>query len=204
MARPIGDRTIKIKEILLAADELFITKGYKGTTITDIAQKIGMAQGALYYYFKSKEELLKKLLERHAEELLAEINLIAKTDEAAAAKISNSLSIIIQKAGYKNGILLNLLYDQDNWRIKEQIFNELGLTLRPILTEIINYGIKNGEFSTCQQDVVVDYILVITDYLSTVIYNEKMGAEFQHRVGMAETIIETILGAHSQSIKING
>ena len=44
--------------IIQQATELFIEKGYKKTTMTEIARKLGVSKGAIYQYFDSKEELL--------------------------------------------------------------------------------------------------------------------------------------------------
>lgn len=45
-------------EILDAAGELFHEKGYQATRIEDIAARIGILRGSLYYYIDSKEDLL--------------------------------------------------------------------------------------------------------------------------------------------------
>lgn len=45
------------QEILFASLNLFIQKGYSGTTIKDIADAVGMSIGLLFHYFASKEEL---------------------------------------------------------------------------------------------------------------------------------------------------
>lgn len=52
------------KEILDAANELFITKGYDATSVTDIKKKVGVTKGNLYYHFTSKEEILDALIDR--------------------------------------------------------------------------------------------------------------------------------------------
>ena len=57
--RPPKDPQIRINEILNAAEYLFLSKGYKETTIHDIATRMGVAQGTMYYYFKSKDDVLK-------------------------------------------------------------------------------------------------------------------------------------------------
>lgn len=48
----------KRQQILKAAFEVFKTKGYAGTSITDIAKQADIGKGTLYLYFKNKEELL--------------------------------------------------------------------------------------------------------------------------------------------------
>ncbi|EHS58389.1 TetR/AcrR family transcriptional regulator [Paenibacillus sp. Aloe-11] len=48
---------IRRKEIIEAALNVFGTKGYSRTNIEDITNEIGMSKGAIYQYFKNKEEL---------------------------------------------------------------------------------------------------------------------------------------------------
>lgn len=43
--------------VLAAAEELFSEKGYRNTTIQEVAEKAGLSKGGVYLYFKSKEEL---------------------------------------------------------------------------------------------------------------------------------------------------
>ena len=55
-ARPVvGDPT---DEILAAASRLFGERGVGGTTMSQIASEAGLQQSSLYYYFRSKEEIL--------------------------------------------------------------------------------------------------------------------------------------------------
>lgn len=48
--------------ILEVALELFSRRGYEGTSIRDIAERMGMTKAAVYYHFPSKEELLADVL----------------------------------------------------------------------------------------------------------------------------------------------
>ena len=50
------------QEILQAALELFVSKGYAATKITDIAEKASMSVGLLFHYFESKEKLYEELV----------------------------------------------------------------------------------------------------------------------------------------------
>lgn len=54
------------RKILLAATRLFARQGYRGTTVTDIAQAIDMTQGALFHHFPNKEALLEAVVKRLA------------------------------------------------------------------------------------------------------------------------------------------
>ncbi len=59
--------------ILKAALDLFVEKGYERTTFEDVAERIGLSKGAVYWHFKSKPDLLTQLVVRmtklHTEEL---------------------------------------------------------------------------------------------------------------------------------------
>lgn len=56
-------RRLVEKEILERAAELFAERGFAGTTVQDIADALGMSRPALYYYVKSKEVILRQLVE---------------------------------------------------------------------------------------------------------------------------------------------
>lgn len=50
------------QEILYAALDLFVSKGYAATKITDIAERVSMSVGLLFHYFESKEKLYEELV----------------------------------------------------------------------------------------------------------------------------------------------
>ncbi len=55
--------TPTIEQILLAAQELFVTKGYFNTTIPDIVKKSGVSIGSIYHHFENKQHLAAELYE---------------------------------------------------------------------------------------------------------------------------------------------
>ncbi len=54
------------RKILVESTKLFARRGYHKTTVTDIANAIGMTQGALFHHFPTKEAVLHAVLERLA------------------------------------------------------------------------------------------------------------------------------------------
>ena len=53
------------REILKAALEVFYQKGYSRTTIDEIAARINLTKGAVYWHFKNKPDLLVELIKEH-------------------------------------------------------------------------------------------------------------------------------------------
>jgi TetR/AcrR family transcriptional repressor of nem operon len=59
----------KRERLVRSADTLILRHGFKQTTLADIAEDSGVPLGNVYYYFKSKEELGKSVIERRLEGL---------------------------------------------------------------------------------------------------------------------------------------
>ncbi len=51
--------------ILQQAVRLFLEKGYHGTSIDEITRAAGLTKGALYWHFKSKEDLLQRIVSQY-------------------------------------------------------------------------------------------------------------------------------------------
>ncbi len=65
----IGD---KREAILRAAIGVFAHNGYFNSKVADIAKEAGVADGTVYLYFKSKEEILHSIFDRSVEEAITE------------------------------------------------------------------------------------------------------------------------------------
>lgn len=61
-----------ISKIIQTALDIFSKNGYRGTTMGDIAKELGVSKGALYSYFKSKDDILKEIFQSN-HQILREI-----------------------------------------------------------------------------------------------------------------------------------
>lgn len=66
MARTPKSVEDRREQIIDAAMQIFAEKGFARATNRDIAEKAGITTGLIYYYFKSKEDLLKAALEERS------------------------------------------------------------------------------------------------------------------------------------------
>lgn len=62
----------KREAILRAAIKVFAGKGYFNSKVSDIAGEAGIADGTVYLYFKSKDEILHSIFDRAMGEFIAE------------------------------------------------------------------------------------------------------------------------------------
>lgn len=75
-ARPRGTRLprlVRRKQLLGAAQEVFVAQGYHAAAMDDIAERAGVSKPVLYQHFPGKLELYLALLDTHAEELIRQV-----------------------------------------------------------------------------------------------------------------------------------
>lgn len=84
--------------VLDAAFELFLERGYDGTSMDDIARAIGVTKPVVYACYPSKEELFKTLLRREEERVLAEIAeaLPAAAEDDLASALTEGLTAFLR------------------------------------------------------------------------------------------------------------
>ena len=80
-----------------AAGSLFAETGYEGTTIEAIAQNAGMAKGAFYLHFESKEEIFRALIEDASERIIERTSDVARSTGSISEKLEKIAEIILSK-----------------------------------------------------------------------------------------------------------
>ena len=88
------------KRILASALSLFVAKGYERATFTDIAARLKMTKGAVYWHFESKEKLLialvGEMLERFEQQTAALMPKSELTYEAVAEMMVQVASTVVK------------------------------------------------------------------------------------------------------------
>ena len=73
MVRITKEYDERLTEFLETAQQLFFQKGYEKTSVNDIIKKIGVAKGTFYHYFKSKKDLLDKIVKGYVVKTLLKV-----------------------------------------------------------------------------------------------------------------------------------
>lgn len=68
------------ERIIRTAISLFAARGFRGTSIRDIAHAMNMSISNIYHYFGNKEGLLVAILEHASKELLRRLNAVCESD----------------------------------------------------------------------------------------------------------------------------
>lgn len=95
--RVSGGRTVSEKkedrreQILSAAAKLFSEKGFERSTFTDLAGRIGFTKAALYYYYRSKEQLLFELMQEALDRVASDLKEIVESNASGLDKLKDFL-----------------------------------------------------------------------------------------------------------------
>ena len=87
-------RQARRKQLLGAAQEVFVAQGYHAAAMDDIAERAGVSKPVLYQHFPSKHELYLALLDQHAERLVDRVR------EALASTTDNKARVAASVAAY--------------------------------------------------------------------------------------------------------
>ena len=145
-------------EIIETAGKLFEEKGYEQTQVQDIVNKIGVAKGLFYYYFKSKDEVMEELADRYADAIIDAVNKLIYKDISTFDKINRIFQIFIDSAEKKSGIFMGIL-NVKNGITHERIFFNVGKKMVPLVTELILSGNDNGECNCSDPKFITEFLI---------------------------------------------
>ena len=144
-----NDKQNRKNQILNAAFEVFVRKGYAKTTMDDIVVVSKLSKGALYHYYKSKKELFLSLID-HWEIYTFKDFYDKKSQDKKASDIlrffgENVIKTLkTKKHAYIAEIEFRAMSNQDI-----EIRNRSNILYRKLLDlfeKVINKGIKENEF----------------------------------------------------------
>lgn len=80
-------------ELLAIAARLFADKGFRNTTVRDIADAAGILSGSLYHHFDSKESMVDEILSTFQEELFGQYDEILASSDDARTKLERAVRV---------------------------------------------------------------------------------------------------------------
>lgn len=154
--------TEKQKGILKAATELFAEKGYAATSTSEIAKKAGVAEGTIFRHYKSKKDLLLKIVSPTLVKILSPVikkdfNKVLDTEyqtfqDFIRALISNRIEFV------KNNIhILRILVQEFPFHeeLKNQVVTYIGKEIFEKLREIVRHFQMRGQIREMHPDTII-------------------------------------------------
>jgi len=150
-------------ELLDAALDLFVEKGFAATRSEEVAARAGVSKGTLFLYFPSKEELFKAVVRENISGRFAEWNEEFETFEGSAADmVRYCLQVWWERIGATraSGITKLMISEARNFPELAAFYQQE--VIRPgtlLIRRILQRGIDSGEFRPLDLDYAV-YSLV--------------------------------------------
>jgi AcrR family transcriptional regulator len=134
------------KEIILDALRELFKEGKAGTaSVSDIAKKAGIAKGGMYYYFRSKEEVLDALVVREYEDIIRACNTLVEQSNGNALQ-KFALLLKSYRSSYVDTSLDEYLHMPQNAAIHQKSLAKILSSLSQVISRIIEQGIREGIF----------------------------------------------------------
>lgn len=156
-------------ELLDAALDLFVEKGFAATRAEEVAAMAGVSKGTLFLYFQSKEELLKAVVRQNISGRFSEWNAEFETFEGdSAAMLTYCMNIWWERVGSTkaSGITKLMMSEAKNFpdiaAFYQQEVIEPGQVL---IRRILQRGIDRGEFKPMDLDYAVFNVVAPMIYL---------------------------------------
>lgn len=146
-------------ELLDAALELFVDKGFAATRLEDVAARAGVSKGTLYLYFADKEDLLKAVVRGNLVPLLEAFRHEIEQSEAPSTGL---LTLFFRRwwssvgATPLAGICKLVVAESGNFPELARFFQEeVILPNAMLLASILRRGIAQGEFREIDVEAAV-------------------------------------------------
>lgn len=207
--RVVKSSAVRIEELTAAAEELFLSRGYEQTSVSEIAARAGVAKGLFYHYFGSRDEVLDAIATRYLSGLAGMLTEIAEADDLdAIVKLRRIFAAILDGFGVADGGIARLaaLFDRSrHGALHSRLATAFSAQVAPPLAAIVRQGVGEGLFSTGYPDFVTRTLLTWAVSLHhTVELPLDPTVAPAATASAVEDVIERLLGAAPGSLGIAG
>ncbi|MFH1153649.1 MAG: TetR/AcrR family transcriptional regulator [Pseudomonadota bacterium] len=156
-------RDNRINELFMVSLDLFAAYGYKKTTLDDVAGKLGMTKGNIYYYFENKQDLYEKTIEYA----------LTQWKDSVGAAVSGRIGTVDR---FRTMAMASMEYVEQHPSLRRVLVNdptiftlspdedrffEINRSSRHMLRAILEKGMAEGVFYAMDLDSVTEYLFSV-------------------------------------------
>ena len=193
-------KTNKRNLILDSAERLMFVMPDKDITINLIAKEAEIGKGSIYYYFRSKDEIINAVIERCYKKAIHEYFRAVNNYLTAVEKIKCLFQSMIKKEFHDNqqNCIIALHLNEDillHNKMKQVAIDEVS----PILTEILKQGVAEGSMLTDapeeSAEIIVGVLTFLLDDFSSTIDTHRTYNKLKILANVLETCLRTAEGS---------
>ena len=165
-------------ELVKAALDLFVEKGFAATRVDEVAARAGVSKGTLFLYFESKEDLFKAVIRDNIANLFPAWNEEFKTFEGSSAEMLHyAMDLWWLNVGNTpaSGIVKLVISEAQNFpEIAAFYQKEVVEPGTGLLQSILQRGVERGEFQ--HMDTSKSVFSIIAPMIFLMMWKHSMGA----------------------------
>lgn len=177
----------KQTNILGAAEKLFATQGYDGTSVRDIAQEAGVNIAMISYYFGSKEKLMEAVFEKRNVDVKTKIDKILNDENLSCLQkvnilIDDYIDKIMNQQEFHKIMMREQMINKDN--IIANLLHDLKKRNLHNIKRLIQEGQKDGVFKKN-----IDIVMMMNTMIGTatqLLITQRFYREINHLESMPE------------------
>jgi AcrR family transcriptional regulator len=140
--------TRRFEEAVDAAAAIFCERGYQGASTRDIADRLGIRQATLYYYFSSKEAALAEVCRRGVEDYVERLRVIAAGEGSVREKLRLAVESHLSPLRAEPQSDYTRVFVRHRHELPETARRAIGATARryeTLLEKLLVEGVARGE-----------------------------------------------------------
>jgi len=200
MVRTVKDPETRKAEIITAARRLFGMKEYEKTTMQDVIDELGIAKGTIYYYFKSKEELLDAVINQMGDEAVERMQSVIENGKGNALEMFQQL-IAAGNIANENPEIMEQLHNPRNAGMHAAMMAIAVKHSAPFYAKIVEQGCREELFKTANPLETSEFILTSIQFLMDTGIYQWSEDDLMRRAMALPGMIETMLGAKPGSFQ---
>lgn len=154
---PSSDRSSKDAQrgsITLAAAKLFNEVGYQACTLREIADAVGLSKAGLYYYYPSKEAILRAIADSAVQTLVSHLDSVLAMDVAVERQLREVIIGRVEAIAEEQDFLTT--FWQERAATPETVADELVSLMRDYLEKLVALLERAREQGVIKEDVDVE------------------------------------------------
>lgn len=200
------------EKIMDASHELFASKGYDETTVSDIIKMAGSSRGGFYHHFNSKEEILEAITNEYLDEILKIYNITIEEHIGSCTELFNKIFVIFHE--YKMSQIKDwpkfkkIFAFNGNHAIILKMARDFENLTTEVYTRIIREGVEKGEFTVEYPEALAGLWTREMIYINRLArkrffeHDESKSKALINQLEFAENMVNRELGLEENEIKI--
>jgi TetR/AcrR family transcriptional regulator, cholesterol catabolism regulator len=177
---PTPQTSTRMDELLKIAAGLFATKGFKNTTVRDIADAAGILSGSLYHHFDSKEAMVDEILSSFQEELFGKYAEIITGHDDPRAKLEAAVRVSFEAIDHHRNEVAIFQNEADYLGTFDRFayLEDRNRQSRDVWLTLLGEGVRSGAL---RKDLDVELVYrFIRDTVWVAVRWYRPGAKFSH------------------------